>query len=60
MLSGGLPTLLVCCLTGFTADMTYRHPDAFEARSIDPERLENDPVWKLGYYEGSEKLANLM
>ena len=41
-------------------DVTRRHMDAFEARSIDPERLEQSPVWKLGYYEGSEKLAQLM
>ncbi|KAG2440758.1 hypothetical protein HXX76_003615 [Chlamydomonas incerta] len=37
-----------------------RSAEAFEGRNIDPERLENDPVWKLGYFEGTEKLQQLM
>ncbi|KAG2487578.1 hypothetical protein HYH03_013857 [Edaphochlamys debaryana] len=40
------------------------HPDrrvmAHETRSIDPARLEHSPVWKQGYFEGVEKLQQLM
>ncbi|KAG2424120.1 hypothetical protein HXX76_014794 [Chlamydomonas incerta] len=43
---------------------TDEHPDrlsqGYEARTVDPNRLENSPVWKLGYFEGAEKLQQLM
>ncbi|KAG2485484.1 hypothetical protein HYH03_015758 [Edaphochlamys debaryana] len=40
-----------------------QHPDrsaeAYEGRGIDPVRLEESPVFKLGYFEGDDKLQRL-